>query len=132
MTKSAAIFQFWGRFLPAYEENSVPSGKDENGEEVKFPYITYQVVTDSFDNEVQLTASLWYRDEEESKSWKDINAKTEEISKAIGMGGIMLDCDGGKIWIKRGTPFAQNMGDESDNLIKRKYLNIAAEFLTAD
>ena len=121
MTKAAAIFQFWGRFLSAYEENSVPT-------EAKFPYITYQVVTDSFENEVQMTASLWYR----SDSWKDINAKTEERSKAIGMGGIMLDCDGGKIWVKRGTPFAQNMGDESDNLIKRKYLNITAEFLTAD
>ena len=120
-TKAAAIFQFWGGFLSAYEENSVPT-------EDEFPYITYQVVTDSFENEVQMTASLWYR----SESWKDINAKAEEISKAIGMGGIMLDCDGGKIWIKRGTPFAQNMGDESDNLIKRKYLNITAEFLTAD
>ena len=121
MTKAAAIFQFWGRFLSAYEENSVPT-------EAKFPYITYQLVTDSFGNEIQLTASLWYR----SDSWKDINAKAEEISKSIGMGGIMLDCDGGKIWVKRGTPFAQNMGDESDNLIKRKYLNITAEFLTAD
>lgn len=121
MTKAAAIFQFWGGFLPAYEENTVPT-------EAEFPYITYQVVTDSFENEVQMTASLWYR----SSSWSQINAKAEEISRTIGRGGILLNCDGGKIWIKRGVPFAQNMGDESDNLIKRKYLNITAEFLTAD
>jgi hypothetical protein len=62
----------------------------------------------------------------------EANAKAEEISQTIGRGGIFLKCDGGSIWLKRGTPFAQNMGDDSDNLIKRKYLNITAEFFTAD
>ena len=59
-------------------------------------------------------------------------AKTEEISQKISRGGKIISCDGGAIWLKRGQPFAQNMGDESDNLIKRKYLNIAVEFMTAD
>ncbi len=121
MTKAAAIYNFWNSFLTAYEENSVPT-------DATFPYITYQLVTDSFDTDVQMTASVWYR----GSSWVDINAKTEEISQAIGRGGKILNCDNGKIWLKRGTPFAQNMGDESDNLIKRKYLNITAEFLTVD
>jgi hypothetical protein len=121
MTKASAIYNFWNEFLTAYEENTVP-------EDAIFPYITYQFVTDSFSNDVQLTASVWYR----SESWLQANAKAEEISKAIGRGGVFLDCDGGKIWLKRGTPFAQNMGDDTDNLIKRKYLNITAEFLTAD
>ena len=93
-----------------------------------FPYITYQLVTDSFDREIALTASLWYR----SESWTAINAKTEEISQKISRGGKIISCDDGAIWLKRGQPFAQNMGDESDNLIKRKYLNITAEFLTAN
>ena len=122
MTKAAAIYQFWNSFgLTAYEENSVP-------DEADFPYITYQLVTDSFDREVAATASLWYR----SESWTDINAKTEEISAHIGLGGKIIKCDGGRIWIKRGQPFAQNMGDESDDLIKRKYLNLTFEFLTAN
>lgn len=121
MTKAAAIYEFWGTFLTAYEENSVP-------EDAKFPYITYQLVTDSLGNDIQLATSIWYR----GSSWVEANAKAEEISRKIGRGGVFLNCDGGKIWIKRGTPFAQNMGDESDNLIKRKYLNITAEFLTAD
>lgn len=121
MTKASAIYNFYNSFLTAYEENSVPT-------DATFPYITYQLVTDSFGNEVALSFSLWYR----STSWVDINAKTEEVSKAIGRGGVFLDCDGGKIWIKRGTPFAQNMGDESDDLIKRKLINITAEFFTAD
>ena len=122
MTKAAAIYQFWNSSgLTAYEENSVP-------DEAAFPYITYQLVTDSFDRELLLTASLWYR----SVSWTGINAKTEEISHTISRGGKIISCNGGAIWLKRGQPFAQNMGDESDDLIKRKYLNITAEFMTAD
>ena len=122
MTKAAAIYQFWSGFgLTAYEENTVPT-------DATFPYITYQLVTDSFDREIPLTASLWYRGE----SWTDINSKTEEISQKISRGGKIVPCDGGAIWLKRGQPFAQNMGDESDNLIKRKYINITAEFMTAD
>ncbi len=122
MTKAAAIYQFWSSFgLTAYEENTVP-------EDAAFPYITYQLATDSFDRDVAATASLWYRGE----SWTAINAKTEEISAHIGLGGKIIKCDGGRIWIKRGQPFAQNMGDESDDLIKRKYLNLTFEFLTAN
>ena len=122
MTKAAAIYQFWSGFgLTAYEENTVPS-------DATFPYITYQLVTDSFEREIPLTASMWYR----SESWTGINAKTEEISQTISRGGKIISCDGGAIWLKRGQPFAQSMGDESDNLIKRKYLNITAEFMTAD
>ena len=122
MTKAAAIYQFWSGFgMMAYEENTVPT-------DAAFPYITYQLVTDSFDREIPLTASLWYR----SESWTDINAKTEEISQTISRGGKIISCDGGAIWLKRGQPFAQSMGDKSDDLIKRKYLNITAEFMTDD
>ena len=122
MTKAAAIYQFWSGFgLTAYEENTVPS-------DAAFPYVTYQLVTDSFGREIPLTASLWYR----SESSTGINAKTEEISQKISRGGKIISCDGGAIWLKRGQPFAHNMGDESDNLMRRKYLNITAEFMTAD
>ena len=122
MTKAAAIYQFWNGFgLVAYEENTVPT-------DAVFPYLTYQLITDSFGRDVAATASLWYR----SESWTAINAKTEEIAQRIGLGGEIIKCDGGRIWIKRGQPFAQNMGDESDDLIKRKYLNLTIEYFTAD
>ena len=130
MTKAAAIYQFWNSFgIKAYEENTViDADEDGNPVEPTFPYITYQLVTDSFDREVPVTASIWYR----SESWTGINAKTEEISQTSSRGGKIIPCDGGVIWLKRGQPFAQSMGDESDDLIKRKYLNITAEFMTAD
>lgn len=125
MTKEAALYNFWSMFgLPAYEENAVPSGEDG----ADFPYITYQVVTDSFGNDVALTGSVWYR----STGWKEANEKAQEISDKISRGGVTISCDGGVIWIRRGVPFAQSMGDESDDQIKRKYINIVAEFMTAN
>lgn len=122
MTKAAAIYQFWSGFgLTAYEENTVP-------DDAVLPYLTYQLVTDSFGQEVAAAASLWYR----SESWTAINAKTEEISESIGRGGKFINCDKGRIWIKRGQPFAQNMRDDTDTIIKRKYLNLSIEYFTND
>ena len=121
------LYNFFSSFsIEAYEETLVPTGE----EAPKFPYLTYQLITDSFDNEVIIPVSLWYRSE---ASLLALNTKTEEISQRIGRGGVFLDCDGGKIWIKRGSPFAQTMsGDADDKTIRRKYINITAEFLTAD
>lgn len=122
MTKTAALHDFFSSFgLMAYQEYSVP----ENAE---FPYLTYSVVTDSIENNVVLTANLWYR----SSSWVACNAKADEISKDIGNGGRVVAYDGGAVWLRRGTPFAQSMNDETDDLIRRKYINITAEFLSAD
>lgn len=122
MTKEAALYNFWSMFgLTAYEENAVQS-------DAEFPYITYQVVTDSFGNDVALTGSVWYR----STSWKEANAKAQEISNVLSRGGVTIACDGGIIWLRRGVPFAQSMGDNSDDQIKRKYINLVAEFMTAN
>ena len=126
MTKASALYNLFSSFgIEAYEETLVPTGD----EAPKFPYLTYQLITDSFDNEVLIPVSLWYRSE---ASLLALNTKTEEISQRIGRGGVFLDCDGGKIWIKRGSPFAQTMSDPNDNTIRRKLINITAEFFTAD
>ena len=123
ITKEKALYNFWSSFgLPAFEENAVPTGS----EAPDYPYITYQVITDNFGNEIALAASVWYR----SPSWVECNAKTEEIGTSIGRGGKMLHCDEGAIWIKRGSPFAQSMGDEVDDMIRRKLLNLSVEFMT--
>lgn len=126
MTKEAALYTFWSGFdLPAYEENTVYGMEEAPA----FPYITYEVQTDSFEgNAISLSASLWYR----SETWTEANAKKREISEYIGMGGITAAIDDGAIWIKRGSPFAQNMGDSSDDMIKRVSLNISVEFWTED
>ncbi len=124
MTKAAAIYQFWAQFgLDTYEENSVY----QLSEKPSFPYLTYELMTDSFDGEaISLTASLWYR----STSWTAANKKADEISAAIGRGGMLGKCDGGLIHITRGSPFTQSMGDDTDDMIKRINLSISVEFWT--
>lgn len=128
MTKAAAIQAFFSQFLTAYEENSVYN-MDEPPE---FPYLTYQLITGAFDpesNGTSVSVSLWYR----SESWLAINAKAEEISKAIGRHGVLLRCDDGRILIRRSdTNFAQSMGDPSDDRVKRKILSLTMEYFTND
>ena len=120
MTKEAALQAFWSSFgLPAYEENSVPA-------QTKPPFITYEANVDSFGNVIPLAASIYYK----SESWLTINAKEREISQRIGS-GIHLECDDGYLRLYRGSPWATPM-TETDSTIKRKYLNLIAEYLTTN
>lgn len=126
MTKAAAIYAFFAAFgLDTYEENSVYSLENPPA----FPYLTYEMNTDSFgDYDTSISFSLWYR----SASWSAANAKVEEISAAIGRGGKVVPVDGGYILIMRGSPFAQSLGDPSDDMIKRKLLQLKMRFYTND
>lgn len=120
MTKEQAYHAFLASFgWDTYDENTVP-------ENSALPRMTYSFASDEFGYPVALSISLWDR----TTSWVSVTNKTNEISEAIGRGGRMIPFDGGAIWITRGTPFAQRMTDEND-AIRRIYININAEFLTA-
>lgn len=122
MTKSAALQAFFSGFgLNAWPETSVPTG----AEAPDFPYITYEGSTTADFDEIEVSASLWYRE----TSWKRINAKAEEISSAID-GCYILRCDDGAILVRRGNPFSQNIDDPSDNIIKHKILTFEMKFVT--
>lgn len=122
MDKAQALQTFWESFgIPAYEQTTVP-------ESATMPYITYSVSTDSLGNVVNMYASVWYH----STSWKDISEKTEQIARYIvGMNPPSIKFDGGRLYIAKGTPFAQRMADPNDDMIRRMYLNIQAEYLSA-
>ena len=123
MTKNAAIHSFFSSFgLPAFPAISVPTSGEEKP---SFPYLTYSVNTDQGFERVSCTASLWYRTE----SWRGINAKVDEISRMVG-DKITIACDDGGIIIRKRTPWAQPMGDDSDNMIKRKVLSFDLLFGT--
>lgn len=118
MDAEQAIHSFWSSFgLTAYDENSVPDN-------AAMPYITYSVSYDSFDNSVNLSASLWYH----STSWAAPTAKAHEIRNYISLGGVTVKTDNGAVWIKRGSPFYQRLGDVEKD-VKRIYFNIAAEYI---
>ena len=121
MDKAQAIDKFWNGFgIPAYDQYCVP-------DKAPFPRITYSVYMDSFDKPVVMNASLWYK----SKSWKEITQKTDEISKAIEEAyPITAELDDGRVYITKGTPWAQRMDDPEDDNIRRMYLTVQVEYLT--
>lgn len=123
--KEQALHQFWSGFgWAARDENTVP---DDAMSRFGGHYITYNVATASFDEPVPLSADLWARD----TSWTEITEKAEQISKAISVGGKLVQFYDGYMWVCRGVPFSQRIGDTDDN-IRRIRLNIMAEFLSAD
>lgn len=121
MTKAAALHQFFSSFgMTAYTATSVP-------DDAVLPYLTYELSTSAWQGgEVGLTVNLWFYTESEAVP----NAKAQELSQAIGLGGKILPCDGGYIWLKRGSPWCQSLKDETSPTIKRRYLNVTAEYLT--
>ena len=124
MTPEAAVYTFLSSFgIPAYAASSVP-------DQATFPYLTYDLVLGEWGQpEVNMPVNVWYRTDSEALP----NAKVREISQAIGMGGVLLHCDGGVLWVKKGSPWAQAVTVEGeDEKVKRRYVNINIEFLTSD
>lgn len=120
MTQEAALQAFFGSFgVPAYSASAVPH-------DVIFPYLTYTPVTGLFGEEAAITVDLWFYTTEETAP----NAMARELSARLGLGGVVLPCDGGAIWLTRGLPFSQSLRDDTDPCIKRRYINISAQFLT--
>lgn len=116
MTKWEAIQGFWEGFqIPAYDQNSVP-------DDAVCPYITYEAQTGDFEAPLALTGSIWYR----GSSWKPVSLKSDEISRSLKQ---IIKVDGGYLFLTRGSPFAQRMSD-TDDTVKRIYINLMAEFFT--
>lgn len=121
MTKEQALHTFFNQFgIIGYRNTSVP-------DDAIFPFLTYDVPISSFEEEtVSITLNLYFYTDSEAVP----DAKAEEIRQAIGMGGVLLNCDSGKIWLKWGAPWCQSLVDDTNHNIKRRYINITAEYLT--
>lgn len=122
MSKATALYQWFSSFgLTAYEESNVKVG-------TKPPYLTYTYKTGEFGGgEVALVVNLLYQTDSNVAP----DAKAEEIYARIGRGGVTIPVGDGAIWLKRGSPFVQAISDPADANIRRRYINITAEFLTA-
>lgn len=124
MNKWQAIHFFWNSFgWNAYDENSVDTGEFAPS----LPYITYSAQNGAMGDILTLTASLW----DKSTSWKNVSDKADEIAERIGYGYKLVEIDDGYLYITRGQPFAQRINDPDDKEIKRIYIILSAEFLTA-
>lgn len=121
MTKAAALHSFFGSFgMTAYPTNNVP-------DETVFPWLTYEVSTGGFGEEIPITVHLYFHTTSEAVP----NAKVEEINSVLKNGGKILHCDDGVIWVKRGLPFCISQTDASNPEIKHRAINIMLEYLTA-
>lgn len=121
MTKEQTLLKFFNSFgITGYRNTTVP-------DDVVFPYLTFDTPISSFDEDpVSITLNLYFYTDSEAVP----DAKAEEIRQAIGMGGKLLRCDGGMIWLKWGSPWCQSLVDDTNPNIKRRYINITAEYLT--
>lgn len=132
MNKQQAYNVFWRQFgVLAFEENTVPDEQtiqkliDAGEAESRYPYITYQVLTDDISGAVFPTASIW----DKSNSWEKADILSNQIAGYIqSMNTIKLD--DGRMYITKGSPFAQHMGEEGDPSIRRIILNIGVQFFT--
>lgn len=123
MDKGQAIHNFWSRFgLMAYDENTVPDNAPDR-------YITYNVSMDSIGNVVNMYGNIW---DINTDSWEFVSKKAEEIAEYIEtMYPISYAIDNGRLYIAKGTPFAQRMSEPNNDRVRRMYINIQAEYLTA-
>lgn len=123
MNRNQALYQFWSSFgIPAYEENSVP-------DDANLPYITYSDQIGYIHDVNNLSASVWDYDMSAGKNWSYVIEKANEIGERIGQGGTTFRYDNGLMWIIRGVPFGQRMGDPSDDRIRRMIINVQIEFI---
>lgn len=123
MTKHEAVQAFLERGgIDVYSVASVSDG-------AQMPYLTYEMQEGAWgDGEVPITANAWFYTGTEIVP----DEYCASLSRLIGRGGVMLSCDGGAVWIKRGSPFAQAIKNTGEDMIKRRYINLTAEFFTED
>lgn len=124
MTPEAAVCEWLSGFsVPVYAATATPH-------DAEFPYITYDLVEGEWGGgEVNMPVNVWYRTDTETEP----NAKVREISHALGIGGVTVKCDGGMLWFKKGSPWAQAVRVEGeDEKVKRRYVNINVEYLVLD
>lgn len=128
MDKAQALNSFWNSFSwQAIDEQSAYDESTLDQLEIEFPYITYEVATGEFGDQISIGCDLW----DKSTTWSRVSQKADDISARISRGGIFVPYDGGAIWITRGSPFSQRMDAETSNDVRRIHININAEFLSA-
>lgn len=125
MTPEAAIYAFFSGFdIPAYPSAAVPAEGEEGHD---MPYLTYDLVLGEWDGgQVNVPVNVWFRTTSEAGP----NAFVRRMRDAIGLGGVYIPCDGGALWITRGSPWAQAVTvDGEEDGVKRRYVNVNIEYM---
>lgn len=123
MTIGQALQEFFEGFgMKAYPTTAVPNSQD-----LTFPYLTYETPRSYFGGgEVNCTVNMWFYTSSEAAA----SAKADELSAVIGRGGLILHCDDGALWLRRGSPWVQSLSEAQNNNYKRRIFNLTIEFFT--
>lgn len=120
MTKNKALYAWFNEFMPFYRASSVPK-------DAPAAYGTYEYSEGAFgEGEVPIAVNLFFRTESEAIP----DEKATELAKKFGQGRVLIPCDEGIVWLKKGSPWCQSIAYADDTAIKRRYINIVAEYLT--
>lgn len=120
MTEIATILDFFSGVLPTYPNDAVP-------DDVSYPYATIEPRIGYWDDgDVLVQLQVWCRTTTELEP----NAYVRKLAEHVGYGGTALPCDGGWVWIKRGTPWSVVVQSEHDDAVKRRIINLTIEFMT--
>lgn len=125
-----AIREFWGSFgLPVFHSNFA----DGN-----FPYITYELGFVDLWEEYNLTGRLWVADREHPVKvstgfpaiyWETLDKIEKAVNTSVGM-TIGIKDGGGRIWIRRGTPFIIHNVPNDIRSVKSALININVKYYT--
>lgn len=123
MTPEAAFQTLMEGFgMPAYAATSVP-------DDATYPYLTYSLTTGYWmGGDTNVTVNVWDRTTSEAV----MNAYVREIGKTIGVGGVTVRCDGGMLFVKRGSPWAQPVQVADDPTVKQRYMNVDVDFIVVE
>lgn len=115
-----ALYSFFSGFgIDCYAEDTI------NKVGAQPPYISVQLIVPVWEETVGFYARLWYR----ADDMEGINAKAEEIARAIGAGACVPVEGGGVVWIYKDTTFAQHM-TAADPALKCIYLRMKMQAIT--
>lgn len=121
MADQVATFQAWlsgALDLPCFAEGDVPAGQ-------ALPYATHRMQVGSFGDQGSVEVDVWCEPGRAAQA----DGYCSRLRSTIGHGGEIVSCDGGALWLRRGTPFAQPV---PDTRAERRYVNVDIDYLTSD
>lgn len=121
MSDQVSAFQSWltqATALPCFVEGDVPAGQ-------AMPYVTHRMQIGAFGDQGSIEVDVWCPPGAAAKA----DGYALSLRAALGMRGDIVECDGGAVWLTRGTPFAQPVPDDR---AERRYCNIDIDYLTSD
>ena len=95
---------FSGFDIPAYPEDFIP-------EKAALPYLT--VIPEGWGAQSSFHARLWYPSD---GGKRPILKKTDEIRTALA-DGLEIDCEGGAVFLRAGSPWAQSMDNPAEKYL---------------